>query len=843
MHSVCPVASAAAALAVLPEPLRDCFRERFGEPTPIQRAAWPALAVGQSLLISAPTGSGKTLAAFLPLLDVAPGASVRVLYLSPLKALAADVRRNLRSFLARLARFLPEGTTLPRLALRTGDSSQRDRERLWTEPPDILLTTPESLALLLTYPAARDLFGGLRAVVVDEVHSLAASKRGADLSLSLERLERLANGGLQRVGLSATSTPLDEAARFLTGARPCGIAHVGDSAALELRIQPLPSGPTFLAQLLDLVGPEIAAKRSTLLFTNTRSLAERLAWGLRRRHPDWDEQVAVHHSSLSAERRRRVERRLKRGRLRAVVSSTSLELGIDIGSVDQVVLVHPPGDVVRLLQRVGRAGHAPGQARRGLLLTSGAAELLEAAVTSASGQLRECEPLQVADAPLDVLCQQLLGLAATGLWHPDEAFALVRSAHPYHNLARGDFDACLDYLSGANDWLPPRLHWEAGCFQLLNERTLRLLRRNLGTILAEEACVVVLETAAGERTIGEVDEAFAERLTPGERFLLDGLCLEFRRLEHQPGRQSGLRLVAHEVAGRPRVPRWAGDGWPMSPELARRLFVLRARAAEALRDGRPALVDLLRSEYGLAPDPVEELSTLFTLQESVSEVPEAGALLIESVASQMLTTYHLHTPLNRRANDALARVLALRLARRAPAAPPLVSLVADLGLALYVRGVELAPDDFRQLLSVESFEADLRRALEEGLLLRERFQRVALTGLMLLRNPLGQRRRVGGRDWGERRLFDQVRSHDSEFVLLRQARREVLQECDLPAALAYLTELPRLAIRCRTLTRPSPFAEAWTQAEPVVAGPLPTPEETLRRLHETLTGQRNEAEA
>ncbi len=454
-----------------------------------------------------------------------------------------------------------------------------------------------------------------------------------------------------------------------------------------------------------------------------------------------------------------------------------------------------------------------------------------------------------------MLCQQILGLASTGIWHPDEAFDLVRRAHPFRSLLRHDFDACLDYLSGARNWLPARLHWEEGRFQLLDERTLRLLRRNLGTILAEEPCEVVCEARGGHepprgdtpggshppltshKLIGHVDEAFAERLAPGDRFLLDGLCLEFRRLEHPPGRQVGLRLVAVEVAGRPRTPRWAGDGWPMSPELARRLFVFRARAVESLRDGPATLAELLRSEYGLAGEAVEELSSLFLMQEGLSEVPDTGVLLMEIVPAQLLTTYHLHTPLNRKANDALARVLALRLARRVPHAPPLVGLVADLGLALYVRGVELMPEDFRQLLSADSFEEDLRRSLEDGLLLRERFQRVALTGLMLLRNPLGRRRRVGGRDWGERRLFDQVREHDPEFVLLRQARREVLQECDLSAARTYLEELPRLAIRCRVLARPSPFVEGWTQAEPVVAGPLPTPEEVLRRLHESLMMQ------
>src|SRR5438477_221614 len=281
------------ALAALPEAMRAVFVERLGRPTPIQRAAWPVVAAGKNLLLSAPTGSGKTLAAFLPLLGQTLGAppvgSVRLLYLSPLKALGADIRRNLRRFLAHLGPALPEGTALPRLALRTGDSSPRDRRRLWEDPPDVLLTTPESLALLLTYPAASDLFGGLRAVVVDEVHALAAGKRGADLSLSLERLERLTGEPLQRVGMSATSTPLDEAARFLVGQRPCVIAHAGDTASLELRIQPLTSGPTFLSELLDLVGVELEANRSTLVFTNSRGLAERVSWGLRRRHPAWDD--------------------------------------------------------------------------------------------------------------------------------------------------------------------------------------------------------------------------------------------------------------------------------------------------------------------------------------------------------------------------------------------------------------------------------------------------------------------------------------------------------------------------------------------------------------------------
>jgi ATP-dependent Lhr-like helicase len=823
--------------------VRAWFTQRFGQPTPIQRLAWPDVADGKNVLLSAPTGSGKTLAAFLPLLDhllaEPPVTGVRVLYVSPLKALCSDIRRNLRVCLASLGRALPDTTWLPRILLRTGDASPRARRQLWLDPPDILLTTPETLALLLTHDHSADLFGNLRHVIVDEVHALSAGKRGADLSLSLERLERVSCvGPLQRIGLSATATPLEEAAQFLTGpGRSCVIAQMADSAPLELTLRPLPPGVTFLARLLDVVGPQLAANRSTLLFTNTRALAERLAWGLRRRHPHWDDQIAVHHSALAADRRRRVERRLKRGRLRAVVCSTSLELGVDIGSVDLVVLVHPPGDVVRLLQRVGRAGHAPGQPRRGLVLTSGPAELLESTVTASSGQLGQCEPLRVSRQPLDVLCQQLLAMSATRAWDVDDAFALVRCAAPYRDLTRADYDACLDYLCGSDDWLASRLRMEDGAFTIRDERTLRVLRRNLGTILAEDPCEVVREEPDSVRLIGHVDEVFAERLQPGDRFLLDGLCLEFRRLERAGGRAGAPRLITIEVPGRPRVPRWAGEGWPMSPQLAERLFLFRARASEAMREGPDTLTQLLHDEYDLAPDAIEELVTLFVQQELLSEIPDLDSLLIEAVSAQSLTMYYLHTPLNRKANDALARVATVRLARLRPGDPPLVGLVADLGLALYVRGQSLTPDEFRLLFAARDFDDDLRIALADSLVLRERFQRVALVALMLLRNPLGQRRRVGGRDWGERRLFEQVRARRPDFVLLRQAEREVLDDvCDTETARRFVGELPRRSIRLRWLARPSPFVEGWTQIESSITTPPPTPEEVLRRLHASLTG-------
>jgi ATP-dependent Lhr-like helicase len=526
-----------------------------------------------------------------------------------------------------------------------------------------------------------------------------------------------------------------------------------------------------------------------------------------------------------------VERRLQQGSLRIVVSSASLELGIDIGSVDGVVLVHPPGGVVRLLQRAGRAGHQPGGMRRALILTATAAELLEATVTAAAGRSAQYDRLRMPSPPLDVLCQHLLGMAALRFREPDEAFAVVRRALPFHDLSRADFEACLDYLSGrrgdGREWLPARLRWDGGRFTLLDERTARIVRRNLGTILTEESRRVRLTDDA---PVGQVDETFADRLEPGDRFVLDGRCFEFKRLEDKA-------LQVEEVVGRPRVPHWAGDGWPLDPDLARRLVALRALAAEALRDGPDALRALLRHDYGCTDAASAELTAYFVRQECVSEIPGPTTCLIESVAHDDGCAYYVHTPLNRSGNDALARVAALRLTRD-HGRPVVTTWAADLGFLLALRSpTPLGPDAFRALLAAEAFASDLAAALADSNSLRGRFRRVATTALMLLRNPVGRRRRVGGPDWAERRLFDQVRADEPSFVLLRQAEREVREECcDAEAAAAFARALPRQTMRCRRLAAVSPFAEHWTPLADGAAETIEGPLEALERLHGFLTG-------
>lgn len=849
--------SAAEALALLPPALAEWFATTFGTPTSVQRLAWHALRDAPHALVSAPTGTGKTLAALVPVLadwltnPAADGWSdspLRLLYVAPLKALVHDAARGIEQHWHDLSAFCPPGTALPRRAVRTGDSSPEERRLLRDAPPDILLTTPESLAVLLSLASSSSLFANLGWVVVDEVHALAGNKRGADLVVCLERLGQLTAGEPRRIGLSATATPLDLAARWLVGVdRPCAIVQGADRPAPRLLLEPLPEDAAFLGALADRLAAEAPRHRAVLVFTNTRGLAERLAWAMRRRLPAWDDRIAVHHSALAAARRREVESAFKQGQLRLVVSSTSLELGIDIGSVDLAVLVHPPGDVVRLLQRVGRAGHDPNGQRQGLVLTASAGELLEAAVTAASSRIGQCEPLTVAAAPLDVLCQQVLGMCAARPWPADELYALVRRSAPFADLSRSDFDGTLAYLRGLDRageaWLPPRLVEDGDCWSLA-AGVARLLRRNLGSILAEPMLAVRLrlpepaDDVTGEslQTVGEIDESFADRLQPGDRFLLDGRCLEFRR--RQPD-----EVVVEQVVGRPRVPQWTGEGWPLSSQLAQRLYLLRLQAAEALREGLPALQALFRDDYLLPPAGVELLATYFQHQECVSEIPDGQTLLVEQISVDRWVEYYLHTPLNRPGNDALARLLVTRLAREHGRAA--VSTVADLGLVVRLRAeLPEAAETLRRLLRLDDFDTDLDAALASSELLRSRFARVARIGLMLLRNPAGRRRRVGGGDWPERQLFEQIRQHDADFVLLRQALREVRSDwCDSQAARDYLGRLPLLSVRIRRLRRPSPFAAAWSQAEAGAADEARSPAEALARLHQELTGRAADAGA
>ncbi len=785
------------ALALLPAEVAERFRATFGSPTRAQRFAWPAVRSGEHLLLSAPTGSGKTLAAFLPILTAPPSPGLKCLYLAPLKSLARDIQTNLSAHQEAL------GLVPWRIAGRTGDTSSGHRRQQKLKPPDLLLTTPETLAILLTQPAWLEHFRALRFAVIDEIHTLVGQKRGADVALSLERLQTLAPR-LQRIGLSATCTPLARAARFLVGSdRPCRVAHVEPHGPMEVGVELVPR-PLWIARL----ARHLTESGATLIFANTRHLAERICWALKRKLPELADSIAVHHGSLGRERRFEVEQDLKAGKLRAVVTSASLDLGIDVGSAESVIFLHPPGGVARFLQRLGRSGHRPGALRRGLILVDSPAEYLEGKVTLGAGRMQQIEPLAESEPPLDVLCQHLVGLAMTGRCHSDEVFDLVRRAEPFREMARADFDGCVRYLSGQKstgaDWLPSRLAWDAGRFAIADDALAQLLRRNLGTIVSEETRSIRLMTPAYPKglVLGQLDAAFVQNLAPGDRFVLGGRSLELRSEE-------GRDLLVEEVGANPAIPQWLGGGWDWPADLARRVFLARAHAAEQLREGPGFLArylrELQRSER-LDRAGFGELRDFLQAQETQSEIPSMTSLLIEAVDRDFGIEYAVHTPLPRAANEALAQLVCARLEPRKAR-----HVSSNLGFLVFVESDRgLGEPAWRHLLSLAEWDADLDELLGSSPLVGEHFARVAQTGLMVLRNPLGGRRKVGGRDWAERRLFQQVEAGDPDFVLLRQTRREILaQKMRFDLAHAWLTQMSAFPWQVRWLNETSPIAQTW----------------------------------
>jgi ATP-dependent Lhr-like helicase len=843
--------------------VREWFAGAFpGGPTPAQRAAWPHINGGAHTLVIAPTGTGKTLAAFLATLDrlhaehaagtLAPG--LRCVYVSPLRSLGYDIETNLRGPLDAIRAGLGLERSPVGVAVRTGDTDARSRRRMRDEPPHVLITTPESLALLLGQPAWNDTWKSVDQLIVDEVHALVPTKRGADLAVSLERLADRAARDPRRVGLSATCRPPEVVARFLVGADRTAevVEAAGGVGPLELEVASLlrpgeaPHRGLTYRRLLRRLRGALDRNRTTVIFANTRAFAEKITHDLRagqgaprgERPGDPDAvPVAAHHSALDAARRREVEAALKAGALRAVVTSTSLELGVDIGTADLSALVGLPGSVARCLQRVGRSGHRRGAARRGLLLAATHAELAGAAVTARAARAGEIEPVRPVRAPLDVLCQQLLGMACAGECSADAAFALVRRASPFATLDRADFDACLDSLAGdlpappgaaeADDaravrWTSPRLWRARGLFGVRNRRVMRWLWSNIGTISAEESMHVV----ADGRPLGTLEAAYAERLQAGDRIVLDGRSLEVRAIA------DGIVRVA-AAAGDPSLPRWSSDRQSLSAELARALAGFRERAAALLLDDGPeALRGWLSEEYALDPPESALLEDLITAQVAASEVPPPGGVLIEEYPDADRLVYAFHVPLARSVCEALGRAVAARLGRRFGRDVSLA--VADLGWSIRLGdGARLDAPEIPGLLDPADLEADILAGLDRGELVARRFRRVAETALMVLRRPEGRRTRVGGTQWVSRRLYPLVVAACPAHPLLREARREVLDDLlDARSARAWLESGPR--VRFRTLDGPSPFAAAWIDP----AGPEPLrfepPVEALRRLHARL---------
>jgi ATP-dependent Lhr-like helicase len=543
------------------------FRERLGEPTAPQRDGWPLIRAGRHTLIAAPTGTGKTLAAFLHAIDSllrqgdALAAGTQVLYISPLKALSNDVQKNLSAPLAELRAMDP---SLPeiRVMVRTGDTESSKRTAMTKRPPHVLVTTPESLYILLTTAGGRRMLSTVRTVIVDEIHALTGGKRGSHLALSLERLEALA-GPVQRVGLSATQKPLEDVGRFLVGAgRECALVDAGHLREIDLAIEVPPSPLETVCshetwgEIYARVAELVRAHRTTLVFVNTRKLAERVS--VRLAEILGEEAVASHHGSLSKDRRLAAERRLKAGELRALVATASLELGLDIGDVDLVVQIGATWSIATLLQRVGRAGHGVGRTPKGRVFPLTQDELIAVIALVDAVRRRELDRTPIPVGPLDILAQQIVAACAGGEWDEDELFDAVRRAWPYRELTRADFDATVALHTQGRAAL---LHRDAVGGRLMATKRARLVAVTCGGAIPDNADYRVIQEPEGT-FVGTVHEDFAVESNAGDVFQLGTTSWRILRVE------PGTMRVADAKGALANLPFWIAEAPARTRELA-----------------------------------------------------------------------------------------------------------------------------------------------------------------------------------------------------------------------------------------------------------------------------------
>jgi ATP-dependent helicase Lhr and Lhr-like helicase len=826
------------------------FQASFAAPTAAQGLAWPVIQAGGHALIAAPTGSGKTLAAFLAAIDglLRQGLAgelkdeTQVVYVSPLKALSNDIRRNLEAPLAGIAEQL-RARGLPEVEItswvRSGDTPAGERSRMRRRPPHILVTTPESLYILLGSDSGRKMLATTRSVIVDEIHALAPNKRGAHLAVSLERLAALAGGRLQRIGLSATQKPIEDVARFLVGAKPdgapaapCAIIDSGHRRARDLALE-VPSSPLesvmsheVWEQVYDRLAALIAEHRTTLVFVNTRRLAERVTRHLAERVGE--DQLAAHHGSLAKELRLDAEQRLKAGKLKALVATASLELGIDIGEVDLVCQIGSPRSISSFLQRVGRSGHAVSGTPKGRLFPLSRDELVECAALLDSVQRGELDRLSMPEQPLDVVSQQIAAEAAAQEWPADRLFALIRRAWPFRDLPRADFDAIVGMLAEGFSTRRGRrgalIHHDAVNGVIRGRRGARLTAITSGGTIPDTADYQVLLEPESQ-LIGTVNEDFAVESMAGDIFQLGNKSYQIRRVER------GTVRVEDAHGQAPNIPFWLGEAPGRSDELSAAVSRLRgeldtrlARDAEgaerwAIEDlgiGEPAgrqMVDYLaasRAALGLLP--TQETIVLERFFD------EAGGMQLV-----------LHSPFGSRINRAWGLALRKRFCRKfnfeLQAAATEDNIVLSLTTA---HSFELA--EVRNYLKAASVREVLVQALLAAPMFATRWRWVAGVALALPRFQGGRKvapqlARMAAEDLMVAVFPDQVACAENlegpveipDHPLVRQAILDCLHEAmDIEGLERLLAGIESGAIQviARDLTEPSPLALEVLSARP-----------------------------
>jgi ATP-dependent helicase Lhr and Lhr-like helicase len=834
-------------------PTRAWFHQSFAAPTRVQTQGWPHIAAGEHTLLLAPTGSGKTLAAFLWCIDrlirqPERGPGVKVLYVSPLKALVYDVERNLQAPLrgiTRTAELAGRPVVPPRVDVRTGDTAARERRQQARDPGDILVTTPESLYLLLG-SQARETLETVDTVIVDEVHALAPTKRGAHLSLSLERLAVLCHREPQRLGLSATARPLEEVARFLGGDRPVSIVDTSEAPNIDLRIivpvpdmtrpaeglarmlaqyqgegrsgpsqgaasrpragvvvmpAPAPTGespehsiwPAVYPRLLDL----IAEHRTTIVFVNSRGLCERLAQRLN--ELTGEDLVRAHHGSVSHRQRAEIEEMLKAGQIRAIVATSSLELGIDMGTVDLVVLVESPGAVSRGLQRVGRAGHGVGQTSVGRLFPKHRGDLLESAVVAQRMREGLIEPLRVPQNPLDVLAQQIVAMCSLEPWSLPRLAAVVRRSACYAQLPQDAFVGVLDmlagrYPSGAFADLRPRIVWNRDTDELSGRRGSKMLSLVSGGTIPNRGTYGMFMGEGGPR-VGELDEEMVYETLPGQNIMLGASTWRVEQITRD-------RVIVSPAPGEPgRLPFWRGDGPGRPIELGQAL----GRFTHEVGSRTPEEAEpWLQAEHGLDALAAKNLvAYVHEQREATGTLPTDRAITIERFRDELGDwRVCILSPLGARVHAPWALALQTRLEARFGF--EVQAMWSDDGIVVRLVEVDELPELELLLPPPDEVEEQVVQQLAQSSLFAGQFRENASRALLLPRQRPDQRQPLWAQRLKAQQLLAVAREYPA-FPIIMETYRACLQDVfDLPSLVALMQAVQSRHVRVDVVETPSP---------------------------------------
>ena len=771
--------------------VRQWFDENFDDFTPAQKQAIVEIHNKKNILISSPTGSGKTLTAFLSIISELVTLSqkeeltdnVYCIYISPLKALDNDIEKNLEEPLKGIEKIAGRELGI-RKAVRTGDTSQYQRQKMLKKPPHILITTPETLSILLVAPKFREKLSHVKYVIIDEIHSLADNKRGVHLSLSLERLHHLI-GGFTRIGLSATVSPLEEVAKFLVGyeygiERDCLVASINYLKELDMEvISPVSdivladSEDTRLATY-DILDDLIQENKTTLIFTNTRSGTERFVYNLKTMYPSHynSNNIMAHHSSLSKEVRLETENKLKNGELKCVISSTSLELGIDIGYIDLVVLINSPKSVSRALQRIGRSGHRLHEKSKGKIIVTDRDDLVECSVLLKDAKEGKIDKINIPKNCLDVLAQHIYGMAIENPWDIDYAYDVIRKSYCYKDLTRDDYEDVLSYMAGEYSELEERyvyakiwIDYKENTFGKRGKLARALYSTNIGTIPDSSGVLVKCD---GE-TVGKIEEDFMERLKKGDTFVLGGNTYRFNY-------GKGMTINVSPASGPPTIPSWFSQQLPLSFDLAMDIQRFRAHMDSKFqyRRSKEEIMEFIHEYLYVDDFAANSIYEYFVEQYKYAKIPSNRKLLIEYYTGFGGKKFVIfHSLFGRKVNDALSRATAYLVAKRYNA--NVTISISDNGFYLSSDGKIGGLESFREL-TPENFRNILTQSLSKTETLASRFRHCAGRSLMTLRRYKGKSKSVGRQQVRGKILLKFVEEMDDNFPILSEARRETLED-------------------------------------------------------------------